>query len=319
MPEQGSKAMCVVETRNRAMTGGVLLVPFSLILLPACLGSSGCAGVWDDVTSRDFKVTTIFTKSEPDEVLARSTDGDKRAKALRALREPKQSGGSDADQERILNLLVTAAVSDRQPLCRLAAIQSLGHFHDPRAVQGLIDAYYAVTEQRADGPGAASGALFTARPVDLGSGFTPEMTNRIQCQALTSLGETGNQRAVELLTTVVREPKAEGQGKQQATDVRIAAARALAKFPHYQATESLVHVLQTEKDVALRDASYESLRVATGKDLPPDPKAWENLLHQEGVEAMASAERSGLQKVVGYFQGKKENPLEARPRVNYPP
>src|SRR5271165_5869464 len=57
------------------------------------LGLSGCASFWDDVTSRDFHVSNWWTpKPNPLVVLADSHNGDKRAEALRALREPKQFG-----------------------------------------------------------------------------------------------------------------------------------------------------------------------------------------------------------------------------------
>jgi HEAT repeat protein len=187
-----------------------------------------------------------------------SSDGDQRAKALRSLREPKQYGGSDTDQDAVVNILNTAAATEKQPLCRLAAVQALGRFKDPRAVKGLTDAFYNA------------------------SAFSTETATVIRCQALRALGETGNPAAVELLARVVREPPAEGtEGeKQQTLDVRIAAARALGKFSHYQATEALVRVMQNERDIALRDRAYESLQAATGKKLPPDAKEWEQLLHQ---------------------------------------
>jgi hypothetical protein len=227
--------------------------PFALLLL-----ASGCAGFWDDVTSRDFTWSSMFTRPNPLLVLRDSSDGDRRAKALHALHEPKQSGGSDAEQDAVVSILTTAAATEKQPLCRLAAIQALGHFKDARAVKGLTDAFYN------------AGA------------FSPETATVIRCQALTALGETGNPAAVELLARVVREPPAEGTDleKQQTLDVRIAAARALGRFSHYQATEALVRVMQNEKDVALRDRAYESLQAATGKKLAPDGKEWEQLLHQ---------------------------------------
>jgi HEAT repeat protein len=210
------------------------------------------------VTSRDFSWKSWFNKPNPLIVLRDSSDGDQRAKALRALQEPKLYGGSDADQDAILQILTTAAAKEKQPLCRLAAIQSLGHFKDPRGLKGLTEAFYNA------------------------SAFSPETATVIRCQALTAMGETGNPAAVELLARVVREPPAEGteNEKQQTIDVRIAAARALGKFSHYQATEALVRVMQTEKDIALRDRAYESLQAATGKKLPPDGKEWEQLLHQ---------------------------------------
>ncbi len=99
----------------------------------ACCALSGCAGFWDDVTSRDFKFKEMF-KPPPDPlwVIRNSNDGDKKSKALRSLKEPRQNGGSQQEQDVIVKLLVWSATSDPQPLCRLAAIASLQHFKDPR-------------------------------------------------------------------------------------------------------------------------------------------------------------------------------------------
>ncbi len=251
---------------------------FRLLPFAFCLGLCGCAGFWDDVTSRDFSFSAFFVKPNPMLVLRDSTDGDKRAKALRALHEPKQYGGTDEEQEVVVKILTTAAATEKQPLCRLAAIQALGHFKDPRAVQGLKDAFFNA------------------------SAFAPETSTVIRCQALTALGQTGNADAVELLARVVREPPAEGPNvdKQQTLDIRIAAARALGNFSHYQATEALVHVLQTEKDVALRDRAHESLELSTGKKLPPDAKAWEELLHQPNDQNVAQEQPKKIQ-LLGWF------------------
>ena len=81
---------------------------------------------------------------------------------------------------------------------------------------------------------------------------------------------------------------------------RFAAARALANFSHYQATEALMQVLKTERDVALRDRAHESLQTATGKTLPPDPKAWEDLLHQTG-DTNVAAESAKNKKLFDWF------------------
>jgi HEAT repeat protein len=246
------------ETRFVCLRSIVGLLPFAL-----CPLLCGCAGFWDEVTSRDFTVQSLFVKSSPLVVLRDSKDGDKRAKAYAALREPKQNGGTPEEQEMVIQLLSTAAVSERQSLCRVAAIESLGHFKDPRAVEALKTAY-----ERANS-------------------FPPDQANRIRCQALTALGETGNPAAVDFLVRVVQQPpidphKGTEQDKQHVTDERIAAARALGHFSHYQATEALLSVLQKDKDVALRDRAHESLQMATGKKLPADPKAWDEVLHREG-------------------------------------
>ena len=99
-------------------TGLLGLLSFAL-----CLSSCGCAGFWDDVTSRDFSLNTFFNKPNPLVVLHDSTDGDQRARALKALREPRQYGGTDLGQNAVVKILVAAASTEKQPLCRLAAIQ----------------------------------------------------------------------------------------------------------------------------------------------------------------------------------------------------
>jgi hypothetical protein len=235
-------------------------------LIPAIVGLNlcGCANFWDEMTRRDIsfsaKFQGLFSSPDPLEVIAKSNDGNARAKALRSLREPKQHGGNDRDQDIVVLALVASATQDRQPLSRLAAVEALAGFKDPRAVQGLVDAYYKATY------------------------FAPETATVIQDKALTALGQTRHPAGVELLTTVLRAPApafdVPDQEKQQERDRRIAAARALGNFSHYQATEALVHVLKTEKDAALRNRATESLAQITGKDLPPDAVAWEKMLHQ---------------------------------------
>ena len=42
-----------------------------------------------------------------------------------------------------------------------------------------------------------------------------------------------------------------------------------------------------ERDVALRDCAHNSLQVSTGKDLPPDAKQWEAVLHQPNSKNVA--------------------------------
>jgi hypothetical protein len=233
---------------------------------------SGCANFWDEVTSRDFEPKNLFVKPNPLDVLAHSNDGSKRAQALRSLREPLQYGGSQKDQDVFVEILTTAATADRQPLCRLAAIKALGHFKDPRAVEALRNAY------------------LEAKP------FAPETNTIIGQQALVALGQTGSPAARDLLVRVAGEPPktadSSEQEKQQAMDLRLTAVRALAnpKFSHYEVTDTLVKVLQTEKDVAMRDRAHESLQVVTGKKLPPDARAWEDLLHKSGKGADALAQ-----------------------------
>src|SRR5262249_32754262 len=121
------------------------------------------------------------------------------------------------------------------------------------------------------------------------------------------LGETGSPQARDLLVRVVREPPPAQDtselDKQQAMDCRLAAVRALGHFSHYDVTETLVKVLETEKDVALRDRAHQALVSVTGKHLPPDPKQWEDLLHGSGDQkrAPSSAPERAWNVLVGWW------------------
>ena len=257
-----------------------------------CVGLAccGCAGFWDEVTSRDFEFKELYSHPNPLVVLRDSNDGDKRASALRALQEPKRNGGTDQEQDTIIRVLTAAATTERQPLCRLAAIETLGKFKDPRATQALKDAFYNAGTFPRDphsGPTIVDGIYSSS------GGPPPEMITRIQCQALTALGQTGNPAAIELLVRVVKEPRGEGdQENQQAMDRRIAATKALGNFKSRDVQLALVSILEKEKDVALRDRANESLQASTGQKLPPDAKAWTAMLNAQPDPGTQRAERS---------------------------
>lgn len=257
----------------------------ALVNLALC----GCANFWDEVTSRDFQMKNLYAHDNPLEVIRDSNDGDRRARALRALREPKQAGGTDAEQDVVVNVLVTSARSDSQPLCRLAAINSLGHFQDPRAVQGLIDAYFAVAEQPKQKNPNRLDTLASS-----GNAISADTATVIQVEALTALGRTKQPPALELLTRIARPEPASAievseQEKRNILDVKIAAVRALGNYSQYQSTEALLLVLQKERDVALRDRAVESLQAATGKKFGDDAGAWEEVLHSAGKDNDAVA------------------------------
>jgi hypothetical protein len=258
--------LLAAEQRPSAALHGRLLAAF------VCCALGGCAGFWDDITSRDFKFKDMF-KPAPDPlwVIRNSTDGDKKSKALHSLKEPLQHGGSQQEQDVIVKLLVQSAVSDPQPLCRLAAISTLQHFKDLRAAQALMDAYEQASYFQRD---------------------RPEAMETIQEQALQALGVNGNPIAVDLLVRVLKTPPLTGTAgdKQNDLNQRIYAARALAHFRQYQAAEALVSVLRSEQDVALRDRATESLREITGQELPADAQAWSDYLHKSGKDALARKE-----------------------------
>jgi HEAT repeat protein len=247
---------------------------------------SGCAGFWDEVTSREFKFKDMFKPApEPLWVLRNSTDGDKRSKALQALKEPLQNGGTPQEQEVIVKLLIQSATSDPQPLCRLAAIATLQHFKDARAAPTLLDAYDRAAYFQRD---------------------RPEAMETIREQAILALGVNGNPIAVDDLVKIVKSSKVVGNEKETRDDLdqRLSAARALGHFPQYQAAEALVSVLRTEQDVGMRDRATESLRKITGQDLPPNAEAWADYLHKTGKDALAKKPSLGdkLLKLVSFKQ-----------------
>jgi hypothetical protein len=271
---------------KEADRGGIISRRWAAMAL-TCFSLSGCAYFWDDVTSRDFHFSDLTGRTNPFLVLRDSEDGYRRARALRALEEPKQHGGSDRDQDAVVNILTVAATTERQPLCRLAAIEALGSFKDPRAVHALQEAYFnAGNFPKEKAASAATEGLLG------GSAVSSPLVLQIKCQALASLGQTGNPEAVGFLINILDSPSAskeaaEGQ-RQQIMDERIAAARALGNFKDYKAIEALVHVLKTEKDVALLDRAHDSLEACSGQKLPPDMQDWGQVLRPEGKTQVAS-------------------------------
>jgi HEAT repeat protein len=235
------------------ITGRHRLLGLGGVLLGLSL--SGCTNFVDDVTAVSpeggfwnnlrYRRELIFSRPAPLDVLAKSQDGDMRARAYRALQEPRPHGGSDEDQTRMIELLATAAKSERDLICRLAATEKLGEFKDGRAHQALSDAFYAPANFQCQDP-------------------------VVRVAAIQGMAKVSDPAAAQTL--------AEAVARDPARDVRLAAAEGLGRFQSYQATTALVKVLKEEKDVALRYQAAESLKQITGKDLPPQADQWEQYI-----------------------------------------
>jgi HEAT repeat protein len=231
---------------------------FALLTTPFC----GCAGVWDEVTSKEFHVKALFTKTDPIAVLQESRDGDKRAAAYRALGDVDEYTG--AEREQILEILGKAATQERQFLCRIAAIDALGHYQEPQAVTALTQAFY-------------SAATFPA-----------DHAARLQMQAVTALGKTGSPQAKDFLIVVMNDrPKVEGseQERQLVLDVRLAATRSLGGFNDPRSVEALQTVLRTERDVAMRDCARLALKETKGEN------TWFNEVQDLGTKLVGGKTR----------------------------
>lgn len=235
---------------------------------------TGCNGFIDDYRSRDFSWQTAMGNGpDPIEVLSESQDGDRRARAYRALADRDFAAMSAQEQEHMIKLLSSGASQERQVLARIAAVDTLGTIEDPRAAAGLKDAYYRA------------------------GGFRPEVGAMLKCRILDALGNTHHPDAIELLVRVLREPPLEGStlDKQHKTDERIAAARALGKFPQTQAVQPLLQTLQADSDVALRNCAHESLQEITGEDdIPADAQAWAEHLKSTTYQEDPFPKRKGL-------------------------
>ena len=252
---------------NHAVRCGLLRCRFGLAgTYLVCTWLCGC-GSWD-ITSRDWKAKDVFAQPpDPLVVLRDSPEGDKRAKAYAALKEPQFNGGSAKDQDKMVEILTVGAKTEHQFYTRLMAVRKLGEFKDPRVVPALIEAYYAASTFRSD------------------------FSTLLRCESLAGLGKVGHPSGTELLVKVLGQGPMEGpeQDRQRAMDERIAAARALGHFPQYRATEALVQVLKTDKDIALRTCVHQSLQASTGQNLPMDYQVWNDFLHSDRAREGESA------------------------------
>jgi hypothetical protein len=120
---------------------------------------------------------------------------------------------------------------------------------------------------------------------------------------------------------VLKQPATDGTDseKQPNLDERIAAARSLGHFSHYEAIEALVQVLRVEKDVALRGAALASLQKTTGKKLPDDAKQWEDALRNTPAPQDASPPTRQADKQSFPRNEVAPAPTPIRPSTERPP
>lgn len=271
------------------------------------VASAGCAGTWDTITSRRFRTepfTTMGKMVNPEDplVVLRADpprDGDERAKAMRRLKEPLRAKGTQQDQDEVIDVLARSAVRDPSPVLRLAAVEALGRFEDPRAGPILMQAYHAAHGRTGPEPKPADdepvrqvGATDRPRgdwrrgaerfPLTGPTGFPPETVGVIRCRSLEALGKTGTPEAARFLANVVTEPAAAENPDERG--VRLAAVRGLTACRQPESVVALAHVLGKDagKDAAVAGRAHDGLVRLTGKRLPPDPKQWDQVV-QAGV------------------------------------
>jgi hypothetical protein len=283
------------------------LLPIAGVAISLAL--TGCASSWDTFTSRRFKdapfasMQRMMSPEDPLVVLRANPprDGDERAKAMRRLKEPIENGGTQQDQDEMVDLLARTATADPSPVLRLAAVEALGRFHDPRAAGILMHAYQKAhgrpdgapaptdadpTFQLAGGStGRVPGRGGLDRSLSAPTGYPPDTVAVIRCRTLESLGRTNQPEAVRFLAAVASGPGAESvmEGADD-RDVRLAAVRGLGHCRQPESVVVLAEVLGREsgKDTAVVGRAHDGLVRLTGKHLPPDPRKWDAVV-QAGV------------------------------------
>lgn len=273
---------------------------------------TGCAGTYDLVTSQRFKERpfhTLFSSEEPIDVLEKVQEGDDRVRAMRNLEEPREKGKSQETQDRVIAILQASATTESRPLCRLAAVEALSRFKDPRVGKILIAAYrnapYDVPPTTGGSDPVEQAASINGIAIKASvSAFTPDTVTSLQCRVLESLGQHRNPDSLKLLVEVASTPAerptkktgdiesasatlsleaAAGPSQGDRMDVRLAAIRALGNYNNdATATQTLVAIMQSEKDIAVRGRTHEALVKITGKDLPPEGQAWANWQQSNG-------------------------------------
>lgn len=272
---------------------------------------AGCAQTWEAVSSQRFREAPLTTlkhlirPEDPVTVLLADPprSGDEQAAAWQRLTAERFQQCAPEEQVRLWHMLEHAATRDSSPVVRMAAIQALGRFPDPRVVGVLIAAYLRAdgysegslvsslsTGERVAGTEPSAGrwptrAAAEALPLSGPRGYPPEWTTAIRCRALEALGHTQTVEAVRFLAAVAGvHPDTPAPGSDE-REVRLAAIRALARCRQPEAVEALAKVLKhnaDSSDTALVHRTHEGLVRLTGHRLPPDPYRWDEML-QAGV------------------------------------
>jgi hypothetical protein len=264
---------------------------------------SGCAEFRDRISSRRFReapVKTLFPSDEPMTVLRDpDSEGDRRVRALRALKEPVLNGGSETDQAEILQILSQTATTDRSGLCRLTAIETLSRFQDPRVPPILLAAYQNAAgeppSQKTPSEGVVPVGLRNRLFAHTNMSFTPETITSIQCRAIEAMGKAKSPEGLSLLCEIAATPvtKRELNPDEVALpieellnkfDVRLASIRALENYGgETKPIPILVRILQTERDVALKNRTHETLMKLTGQTFSHEAEPWLEWMASRGI------------------------------------
>jgi hypothetical protein len=271
--EGGMARLVQSVNRRRGRLGAGILVAFLPLL-------AGCANFWEDVTSYSpepgvwnnvqYRWSLVFNRPDPLQVLASSTDGDMRRRALESLEVEAPWWKSNDDPDLMFRVLSTSAQRERDLICRVMAIEKLGRLKDPRVNDVLVECY--------NSPDA----------------HDPQLP-AVKIAVVKALGARGDAAGMETLVTALK--------PDNPPDLRQAAADSLGRIKNDQAAGELIRILREDRDVAVKYRAYQSLQALTGRtDLPPKADAWEAQFRQ-AAEAGRSPYRepSALIRAVSFW------------------
>lgn len=290
----------------------------ALIAVLGSLSASGCASSWETLGSRRFRESpynTLFKTEDPLQVLRTNPDGEARARAMRKLQEPAAIGHSQAEQNEVMEMLTKDATSDPSPWVRMAAIDALGRFKDPRTVEALTVAYHqAAGHSTSDAPApppiqqvAGAGGPLRDRGL-LGDrlglhgpqGFPSDQVANIRGQVLDALAKTSQPRAVAFIAQVAAGEETLTQVDPFARDfVRQRAVASLGRIRQKDSVVALTKVLSAAhgKDIALAQMAHRELVDLTGQKLADDPAKWNGVV-QAGFEI--APESSWIERAIRF-------------------
>lgn len=295
-----------------------------MALVGGAIPLAGCTS-WDELSSNSFwddPVHVVFTDPDPIEILrSPESTGDQLARAMAELDEPISDGGSRAQQDEVIALLGRHATTDDRVLCRMAAIEALGRFRDPRAADYLLTAYHGAAPTRSAKPGDSedgdtlrftklvghsdvedpSEKLFPDSDLDA---MNPDDAANIRCRALAGLARHRSAKALPILINVVdgRERMSDSYDEVHQRELRMVAIRGLGRYSaERQAAAPLVTVLRNESDVAMRDAARDGLVKITGADHPTDADAWQAVVESPTPLRPRQDSDDVISQVSGWF------------------
>jgi len=244
-----------------------ILVMAGMLLGAGCSGGNPSLDTW--VKSKLLPMPTSARV-----ILVQSHLPDERREALQAIAKDRKA----LKEESVIALFCLVAVTDADPLVRAAAVRGLAKMENRGVrIEGTDGGNEDSTLRKLlkNYPGAdANGDGKLDVLETLAYAAVNDSDHHVRADAAESLGRRvppeGMPALVQALTN------------DSSVDVRIRAAEALRQFREKDAAEILVATL-ADRDLAVGQKAWESLRYMTGQDLPRDAQAW--------TEFLASAEQ----------------------------